>query len=130
MTKKQPTDVELQILNVLWRLGKATVREIHVALQASKQTNYATTVKMLSVMYEKGLVDRDQTVRPQVYRALVTKVKMQKTAVRDVARKVFEGSFKGLVLQALSEKKHSRQELDEISRLVDELKQRDSRRSN
>ncbi len=122
-----PTDVELEILNVLWDQGRSTVREVHDALQEQKETNYATTVKMLSVMFDKRLVARDQTMRPQIYRAAVTRKATQKRTLRDVASRVFEGSFKSLVLQALSEKKHSRKELDEISQLIQELKKRESR---
>ena len=77
---------------------------------------------MLSLMFDKGLVDRDQTVRPQVYRAVVTRRSTQKKALRAVAKQVFEGSYKSVVLQALSERKHSKQELEEIGRLVEELK--------
>ena len=68
----QPTEVELQILRILWEFGPSTAREIHNQLTETKDTNYSTNVKMLSVMLDKGLVKCDQSVRPQVFRAAMT----------------------------------------------------------
>ena len=75
---EQPTDVELQILRILWDLGPCTVREVHNRLSSDKGTKYETTVKMLLVMLEKGLVKRDDSVRPQVYSAARTQANTQK----------------------------------------------------
>ena len=79
---EHPTDVELQILRILWDGGKVTVREIHASLQEFKDTNYSTTVKMLSVMLEKGLIDRDENKRPHIYRAIATRQKTQQRMVK------------------------------------------------
>ncbi|MEM7454176.1 MAG: BlaI/MecI/CopY family transcriptional regulator [Planctomycetota bacterium] len=119
----QPTEVELQILNILWEQGPATVRQVHDHLQELKTTNYATTVKMLVVMFEKGIVTRDQSVRPQVYKAAVTQKSTRKKVVRSLVDRMFSGSTSKLVLEALSTKRNSPEELEEIRRLVEELQE-------
>ena len=124
----RPTEVELQILHVLWEQGASTVREVHDALQAEKKTNYATTVKMLVVMFEKELVTRDQSVRPQLYKAAISRKSTQKKVLKNVVDKLFSGSSSSLVLQALSTGKTSDAELDEIRQLVEELKKREQRK--
>ena len=117
----QPTEVELQILRVLWAHGPATVREIHNHLESVKETNYATTVKMLVVMLEKGLVSRDDSIRPQIYRAAVTQKRTQRKMMNDLVRKVYNGSTTRLILHALSSKKASAEDRAEIRRLLDQL---------
>ena len=117
----QPTEVELQILRILWEIGPATVREIHNRIAEYKETNYATTVKMLVVMLEKRLVSRDDSIRPQIYRAAVTQTKTQRKMLNDLVRKVYDGSTKSLIMQALSSKKASQQDIDEIRELLNEM---------
>ena len=118
----QPTEVELQILRILWQAGGATARQVHNGLAEveARSTNYSTTVKMLSVMLDKGLVKRDESATPQVYRAAASREKTQRRMVRDLIDKVFEGSSLSLVMQALSAKA-SQADLAEIRRLLDEL---------
>ncbi len=123
-TSSQPTEVELQILRVLWDQGPSTVREIHNRLCEEKETQYATTVKMLLVMLEKGLVTRDDSVRPQVYRALATQKRTQRRMLDEMIQKVFDGSAKSLVLQVLSTGKASAEDLDEIQQLLEKMKRR------
>ena len=118
---EQPTGVELEILNVLWGEGPSKVREIHNVVGEKKQTNYSTTVKMLVVMYEKGLVKRDDSVRPQVYRAAVTRAGAQKKMLKSLINKVYGGSAKSLVMQALSSQKASQADLAEIRALIKQL---------
>ncbi|MFT7643562.1 MAG: BlaI family penicillinase repressor [Pirellulaceae bacterium] len=117
----QPTDVELQILNILWELGPSTVREIHNRMMEAKETVYSTTVKMLLVMLEKGLVKRDDSVRPQIYRSARSQQKTQKGILDDLIHKVYDGSAKSLVMQALSAGPASKEDLAEIRNLLDEL---------
>jgi BlaI family transcriptional regulator, penicillinase repressor len=117
----QPTDVELQILAILWELGPSPVREIHQRLNAAKGTNYSTTVKMLAVMLEKGLVKRDESARPHVYRAAEARQRTQKRMLATLIDRVFDGSSMTLVLQALSSRPASKSDLDEIRRLIDRL---------
>ena len=120
---EQPTAVELEILNVLWSDGPSTVRHIHNSVGEKKQTSYATTVKMLVVMLEKGLVKRDDTVRPQIYRAAGTRNGAQKKMIKSLITKAFDGSAKSLVMQALSSQKASKEDLAEIRQLIRELEQ-------
>ena len=120
----QPTDVELQILRILWRDGPSIARHVHDSLLATKETSYSTTVKMLSVMLEKELLKRDDDVRPQVYRPAVPQQKTQKRMVGELIDKVYEGSAHSLMMHVLSTKKASPEELDEIRRLIDELEGR------
>jgi BlaI family penicillinase repressor len=117
----QPTEVELQILRILWEAGPVTVREIHNRISEYKETNYATTVKMLVVMLEKQLVSRDDSIRPQVYRAVVTQATTQRKMLNDLVRKVYDGSTKSLIMQALSSKKASQEDIDEIRNLLNEM---------
>ncbi len=118
-----PTDVELQILRILWDLGPCPVREIHARLEADKGTNYSTTVKMLAVMLQKGLVSRDENARPFVYRASLTRKKAGKGMLHDLIDKVYEGSALSLVLQALSSGKATKAELSEVRRLLDRMEE-------
>jgi predicted transcriptional regulator len=106
---------------VLWEHGPSSVRQIHDALAAAKDTNYSTTVKMLSVMLDKGLVKRDETVRPLVYRAAKNQQATQRNMLRDLIERAYDGSAGSLVLQALSTERATPTELTEIRRLLDEL---------
>jgi predicted transcriptional regulator len=119
----QPTEVELQILKVLWKSGGSTAREIHNSLAQTedRETNYSTTVKMLSVLLEKGLVKRDESVSPQVYRAVPSQKATQRRMLGDLINKVYDGSALSLVMQVLSSHKSSPEELSEIRRILDQL---------
>ncbi|MBC8350475.1 MAG: BlaI/MecI/CopY family transcriptional regulator [Planctomycetes bacterium] len=116
----QPTDVELQILRTLWELGPSTVREIHNQMTQAKDIVYATTVKMLLVMLDKGLVKRDESVRPQVYRPANTQKRTQQRMLNDLIQKAYDGSAKSLLVQALSSVQTSKEDLEEIRNLLDE----------
>jgi predicted transcriptional regulator len=116
----KPTEAELELLRILWERGPGTVGEIHEA-QLSKGTGYTTTLKVLQRMTEKGLVLRDEARRPQVYRAAITAEKTQRQLVRDLLQRAFGGSPGQLVVQALSEKKASAEELATIRQLLDEM---------
>jgi BlaI family transcriptional regulator, penicillinase repressor len=117
----QPTGVELQILRILWELSSATARQIHERIAAERETNYSTTVKMLSVMLDKGLIRRDDSVRPQVFRAILTQSKAQRSMLRDLVHRVYDGSTARLVLQALQAERASAEELAQIRQLLDDL---------
>ena len=117
----QPTEVELQMLRVLWELGPSPVREIHALLSADKGTNYSTTVKMLSVMIKKGLVKRDENASPHVYRAAMSRDVAGKRMVKDLIEKVHEGAAMGLVLHALNSAKATPEERDEVRRFLDQM---------
>ncbi len=120
----QPTEVELQILRILWDHGPSIARQIHNLLQTERQTTYSTTVKMLSVMLEKGLVRRDEQASPQIYRAAVSRDSAGKRLVKDLVEKVYDGAAMSLVLHALKGTKASPAELAEVRRLLDEMEGR------
>jgi BlaI family penicillinase repressor len=117
----QPTEVEMQILRILWELGPSPVREIHRRLEAAKGTSYSTTVKMLAVMLDKKLVTRDEDAQPHVYKAALTRDVAGKRLLRDLIEKVYDGSAHSLVLQALSTQRATQEERDEIRRLLDKM---------
>ena len=121
MTSKQrrPTEGELGILQVLWEGGPRSVRDIQNVLNEIKPTGYTTVLKLLQIMTEKGLVERDESQRPQIYRARYSQQQTQKQLLRDLLHKAFGGSVKTLVLQALATKRSSKEELDAIEKLLD-----------
>lgn len=118
-----PTNTELSILNVLWHWGPGTVREILRRFNEDREAEagYTTILKMLQVMYEKGLVNRDASQRPQVYRAALREEETQRQLVTDLLEKAFGGSAKKLVMQALAAKETSEKELAQIERLLDKV---------
>lgn len=118
----RPTDVELQILGVLWQRGPSTVRQVHEVLAAQRETGYSTTLKMIQVMREKGLVVRDESVRPQLYRAAESRRETQLQMLDDLSQKAFGGSAKKLVMRMLSAQRVSAEELAEMQRLIEQAK--------
>jgi BlaI family penicillinase repressor len=121
LPSSQPTEVELKILSILWEHGPSTARQIHNQLVEIRETNYSTTVKMLSVMFDKKLVKRDETIRPLIFRPATTQDRTQQRMLKDLIRKAYDGSVASLVMQALTSQKSSPDELAEIRRLLNEL---------
>ncbi len=119
--KPKPTEAELAILNVLWERGPSTVRQVQEELSGSRGTGYTTTLKLMQIMLEKALLKRDDSGHAHVYRAAVTRQRTQRQLVTKMLDQVFGGSAKQLVLQALSSRKSSPEELAEIRNLLDEL---------
>jgi BlaI family penicillinase repressor len=117
----RPTDAELAILNVLWEAGPKSVRDVQHLLNQAKPTGYTTVLKMLQIMTDKGLVDRDESVRPQIYRARYSRSNTQRRLLTDLLHRAFDGSVRELVLQALATRKSSPQELEAIEELLDRL---------
>lgn len=117
----RPTDAELAILQVLWQRGPSTVRQVQDALKTERGTGYTTMLKLMQIMYEKGLLRRDDSERSHIYEAAVSQRKTERRIVGDLLDQVFDGSARQLVLHALSVKKSSRAELDEIRKMIDEL---------
>ena len=114
-----PTAAEVDILAVLWRLGPATVREVHETL--GKDSAYNTTLKQMQLMLDKGLLVRTERFRSHVYESAVPKNQMQQRIAGDLLRRVFEGSAKGLIMGALGAKPASGEELADIRRMIDSL---------
>ena len=118
----RPTDAELAILRVLWERGPATVRQVHEAL-ADRETGYTTTLKLMQIMADKGLVTRDESARTHVYAARVSQQHTQRQLVNDLVDRAFGGSAAELVLRALSDARTSAEELREIRKLIDEARE-------
>ena len=123
--RPQPTPAELAILRVLWRRGKSTVRDVQEDLNRGRGANdaagYTTVLKLMQIMTDKGLVRRDESQRTHVYEAGASEDHTQRRLVKDLLDRAFGGSAQKLVLQALSAKKASPQEIAEIRALLDEL---------
>jgi len=120
----RPTDAELAILRILWERGHCTVRQVHEVLARDRQAAYTTALKLLQIMTEKGLVERDERDRTHIYRARLGEEQTQRQLVRDLVDRAFGGSSMKLVLQALASKRASAEELRDIRKAIDEAKNR------
>ena len=117
----RPTDAELAILGVLWTRGPSTVREVHDELHPDADSGYTTTLKLLQIMTEKGLVVRDESQRAHIYTARESEQRTQRRLIGDLIDRAFRGSPAQLVMQALSGGKATPAELSEIRRLIEEM---------
>jgi len=118
----KPTESELEILQILWKKGNASVRDVHEELLATKEAGYTTTLKLMQIMHEKGLVKRDDSIKTHIYQAAVSKEKTQKHLLNKMIDTLFGGSPGELVMQALGNHKASAEELEEIQKILDNLK--------
>jgi BlaI family penicillinase repressor len=116
-----PTEAELAILQVLWRDGPSTVRHVHEQLTVSQKIGYTTVLKTLQIMTEKGLVRRDESQRAHVYAARRSEEQTQKRLLGDLLDRAYRGSAGKLVMQALSSRRASPEELAAIRRMLDEM---------
>lgn len=119
--RRKPTEGELGILRVLWEHKALSVRAIQKVLNESRPTGYTTVLKLIQIMTEKGLVERDESVRPQLYRARFSQQQTQRQLLGDLMNRAFGGSVKALVLQALATKKSSPEELEAMEKLLDRI---------
>ena len=119
-TTPKPTVMELAILRVLWERGPATVREVHEVLDSSKATGYTTVLKLLQIMTAKGMVIRNEDERAHVYEARLPAESTKRQLVSDLVQRAFSGSASQLMMHALSGKKTSPAEIEEIRRMLDE----------
>ena len=120
-TTQRPTDAELAILRVLWELGPSTVRQVHEILSEIRPTVYTTILKLMQIMTDKGLVRRDKSQRAHVYQPVFTEAETQKRLVGDLLERAFSGSTANLLMQALSAKEASAEELAQIRQILDEV---------
>src|SRR5687768_6845633 len=128
MTKvPRPTDAELAILRILWERGPCTVRQVHDVLARERPAAYTTALKMLQIMTEKGLVRRDDRDRTHIYESRLTEEQTQRQLVRDLVDRAFGGSASKLVLQALSARRATPEELGEIRKLIESGREREAR---
>lgn len=121
-TKKyNPTESELEILHILWEKGAATVRDVHEVIEQSKETGYTTTLKLMQIMTEKGILERETTTRTHVYKPLLSREKTQDTFINKMLNGLFKGSASRLVMGALDQKAISQQELQEIKNYLSQF---------
>lgn len=118
----RPTESELEILQVLWNEKVATVRTVHEELLKTKEAGYTTTLKLMQIMFEKGLVTRDDSSKTHIYKPAVTKEKTQQQFLNKMINTLFAGSSSELVLQALGGHDASEEELEKIHELITQLK--------
>jgi predicted transcriptional regulator len=118
----RPTDRELTILRILWDHGPSTVRQVNEAMNRDGDTGYTTTLKLMQIMTEKGLLVRDESQWKHVYKPAITEERTQKQLVGDLLERAFSGSAEKLVMRALSAKKVSAKELARIRKMLDEFR--------
>jgi predicted transcriptional regulator len=118
---RRPTDAELTILQVLWDRAPTTVREVYKILNNGRNVGYTTVLKLMQIMTDKGLVERDENCRPQIYRPCLPREQTERQLIKDLVDRAFGGSAKRLVMQALEEKKASPSELAQIEKLLNKL---------
>jgi BlaI family transcriptional regulator, penicillinase repressor len=117
----KPTEAELAILRVLWERGPSTVRQVWERLSPRQRTGYTTALKIMQIMYEKGLLARDESDRSHVYRAARSQEQTQRQVIGHLLDRLFAGSAPKLVMQALAAKKATPAELAEIRKLLDQM---------
>jgi predicted transcriptional regulator len=126
----KPTESELEILQVIWRLGQCTVRDVHEELSENKDAGYTTTLKLMQIMTDKGLVARDTSTKTHVYRALISREQAQTSALDKLMDTVFKGNTASLVIQALGKHQASTDELDAIRNYLRQFENQESRVKN
>lgn len=119
----KPTESELEILNILWEKGPSTVRQIHETLEKNKESGYTTTLKLMQIMFEKGLLRRDSSSKTHTYEALVTRAQTQGQMIQRMVDTMFKGSAAQLVMQALGNYKADEDELTQIRAYLDRIEQ-------
>jgi len=121
----KPTESELEILQVIWKKGQCTVRDVHEELAKNKDAGYTTTLKLMQIMHEKGLVERDTAAKTHLYKAVITREQAQQTALDKIIATVFKGSTSDLVIQALGHHRASKDEIDAIKSYLEQFRDRD-----
>lgn len=124
MQNQKPTEGELEILSILWKYGEAPVRTVHEEINRVRESGYTTTLKLMQIMFEKGLLTRNDSAKTHIYRPALAKEKTQKQIVGKIINNLFEGSATNLVMQALGTSKPKKEELEKIEALISELKKK------
>jgi len=117
----KPTESELEILSILWDKENATVREVHEIIHLTKEVGYTTTLKLMQIMHEKGLVSRNESAKTHIYTPSFAKDKAQEQYVGKMIKTLFSGSTSQLVMQALGNHKPTNADLTEIKKLIEQL---------
>jgi BlaI family penicillinase repressor len=123
-SQSKPTDAQLEILKILWERGPLTVRQVHEELSRAKPSQYTTTLKMMQVMTERGLVARDERERSHVYRPLIQREAAQQQLASDLMNRVFAGSAERLLISALGAKPASLKEIDALKDFIEQYRRR------
>ncbi len=119
--KIKPTEAEMDILKILWDKGPSTVKEINTIQNEVKEVGYTTTLKIMQIMLDKGLLTRKSQGRGHIYKPLIKQSDTQKSMLNQLVNSAFGGSASKLVMQALGNHKASKEELDEIRSLIDKI---------
>lgn len=119
--KIKPTESELDILSIIWDKGASTVREVHTELEKTKETKYTTTLKLMQIMHEKGLLTRDKSSKVHIFDAAIPKEETQGILLKKMIDTVFSGSASKMVMQALGNHKTSEQELEAIKKYLSKI---------
>lgn len=114
----RPTESEMEILQILWENGSSTVREVHEVLSETKDSGYTTTLKLMQIMTDKGLIERNDEAKSHIYSATVKKESIQKQVVSKMINSLFKGSSAKLVMHALGNHKASEEEIMEIKKYL------------
>ena len=117
----KPTESELEILQVIWKKGQCTVREVHEELAKNKDAGYTTTLKLMQIMHDKGLVERDTSSKTHLYKALATREQAEQSALDKIISTVFKGSTADLVIQALGNHRASKDEIEAIKNYLEKF---------
>jgi len=120
----KPTESELEILGILWERGASTVREVHEILEQSKEAGYTTTLKLMQIMHEKGILTRDASAKTHIYEASVSRESTQQQLLNKMIDTVYNGSATQLVMQALGHHRSSQEELDQIRQYLNEMEKK------
>ncbi|MEZ5015837.1 MAG: BlaI/MecI/CopY family transcriptional regulator [Flavipsychrobacter sp.] len=123
--KLKPTESELEILNVIWQKGASTVRDVHTELEKRKESKYTTTLKLMQIMHEKGLLIRDASARTHIFSAAIPKEETQGELLKTIIENVYNGSASQLVMQALGNHKSSAEELEKIKQYLETIENKD-----
>ena len=120
----KPTASELEILHVLWERGPSTVREVHQALSDKRAIGYTSVLKLMQIMTAKGTLRRNEEQRAHVYEAVQPAEKTKRQLALDVLQRVFDGSASQLMMHALADRKASKEEVDELRRLLNDYERK------
>lgn len=117
----KPTDSELEILQILWQQGPSSVREVNEILNKKRETGYTTTLKIMQIMTEKGILIRDTSIKTHIYKPLIPESETKNRLLHDFINSTFYGSAMNLVIQALGNSKASPAELDALKQYIENL---------
>jgi predicted transcriptional regulator len=120
----KPTDSELEILNILWEKGQATVKEVNEEINKTKESGYTTTLKLLQIMHEKGLVSRYPTGKQHVYQAKIEEEKAQKDILNGFMQNLYRGNAMKMVMQILGNHNTTKDELEQLRQVINSLEQK------